>query len=146
MGQENRRSRRQQFNDLLVGHAAHLVVSWTCLSIMLTQAGAPARVWVIVGVASTFNALYYSDEIADIGRILREDGKMRRTGIKEGTHHYSRLIKSGSMGDDTPAGDRIELVDGGEYDLFVKYGLGEDGDKNEQQGENHVQQRCQQCE
>ena len=48
------------------------------------------------------------------------------------------------MVDAVPAGDRIELVDGGEYDLFMKYGLGEDGDKNEQQGENHVQQRVQQ--
>ena len=44
-----------------------------------------------------------------------------------------------------PASDRIEIVDGGEYDLFVKYGLGEDGDKNVQRGESHVQQRGQQC-
>lgn len=111
---------------------------------MLTQAGAPARVWVIVGVANIINALCHSDKIADIGRILREDSKMRRTGIKDGAHPYSRLIKSGSMVAEMPASDRIELVDGGEYDLFVKYGLGEDGDKNEQRGESHVQQRGQQ--
>ena len=36
--------------------------------------------------------------------------------------------------------------DGGEYDLLVKYGLGEDGDKNDQRGESHVQQRGQQFE
>jgi hypothetical protein len=98
-----------------------------------------------MGIVNTLTALYYSDEIADIGRRLREDIQTRGTGIKDGSHH-SRLIKSGSMGDETLAGDRIELVDGGEYDLFVKYGLGEDGDKNEQQEENHVQQRDQQYE
>ena len=40
----------------------------------------------------------------------------------------------------------MTVGDGGEYDLFVKYGLGEDGDKNEQQRESHVQQRGQQYE
>lgn len=112
---------------------------------VLTKIDAEVWMWATMGVVNTLTALYYSGEIADIGRRIREDRQMRGTGIKEGTHH-NRLIKSGSMGDETPAGDRIELVDGGEYDLFVKYGLGEDGDKNEQQGENHVQQRCQQFE
>ena len=97
--------------------------------------------WGAMGVVNTLVMLYYSGEIADLGRRLREDRKTRGTGIKDGAHHYSRLIKSGSMGDDTPAGDRIELVDGGEYDLFVKYGLGEDGDKNVQRGEGHDQPR-----
>lgn len=100
--------------------------------------------WGAMGVVNTLVMLYYSGEIADLGKRLREDSKMRRTGIKDGAHHYSRLIKSGSMGAEMPASDRIELVDGDEYDLFVKYGLGEDGDKNDQRGENHVQQRCQQ--
>jgi hypothetical protein len=104
---------------------------------MLTQAGAPARVWVIVGVASTFNALYHSDKIADIGRILREQGK---------TDAHCNTLTQNSTKNKTPTSDRIELVDGGEYDLFVKYGLGEDGDKNVQRGEGHVQQRCQQFE
>lgn len=140
MGQENRRSRNQQFNDLLVGHAAHLVVSWTCLSIMLTQANAPARVWVIVGVASTFNALYYSDEIADIGRRLREQGETIRSEGKIDAHYKN------STKNKAPVSGRIEIADSGEYDLFVKHRLGEDGDKNVQRGESHVQQRCQQFE
>ena len=146
MGQENHRSRRQQFNDLLAGHFAYLVASWTFLFMVLTKIDAEVWMWGVMGIVNTLVMLYYSGEIADLGRRLREDRKTRGTGIKDGTHHYSRLIKSGSMGAETPAGDRIELVDGGEYDLFVKYGLGEDGDKNEQQRENHVQQRCQQFE
>ena len=145
MGQENRRSRHQYLNDLLAGHFAYLVASWTFLFMVLTKIDAEVWMWATMGIVNTLTALYYSDEITDIGRRLREDIQMRGTGIKEGAHH-NRLIKSGSMGDETPAGDRIELVDGGEYDLFVKYGLGEDGDKNEQQRENHVKQRCQQFE
>jgi len=113
---------------------------------VLTKIDAEIWMWGVMGVVNALVMLYYSGEIADLGRRIREDRKTRGTGIKDGTHHYSRLIKSGSMGAETPAGDRIELVDGGEYDLFVKYGLGEDGDKNEQQRENHVQQRCQQFE
>lgn len=112
---------------------------------MLTKIDAEVWMWATMGVVNTLTALYYSGEIADIGRRLREDIQTRGTGIKDGAHR-SRLIKSGSIGNKTPAGDRIELVDGGEYDLFVKYGLGEDSDKNEQQGENHVQQRVQQYE
>lgn len=148
MGQENHRLRRQDFYDLLAGHFAYLVASWTFLFMVLTKIDAEVWMWGAMGVVNTLVMLYYSGEIADLGRRLREDSKMRRTGIKDGAHHYSRLIKSGSMGDETPDGDRIELVevDGGEYDLFVKYGLGEDSDKNEQQRENHVQQRCQQYE
>ena len=110
---------------------------------VLTKIDAEVWMWGAMGVVNTLTALYYSGEIADIGRRLREDIQTRGTGIKDGAHH-SRLIKSGGIGNKTPAGDRIELVDGGEYDLFVKYRLGEDGDKNEQQGENHVQQRCRQ--
>lgn len=145
MGQENRRSRHQYLNDLLAGHFAYLVASWTFLFMMLTKIDAEVWMWATMGVVNTLTALYYSGEIADIGRRLREDIQTRGTGIKDGAHR-SRLIKSGSIGNKTPAGDRIELVDGGEYDLFVKYGLGEDSDKNEQQGENHVQQRVQQYE
>lgn len=110
---------------------------------VLTKIDAEVWMWGVMGVVNTLVMLYYSGEIADLGRILREDAKMRRAGIKEGAY-CGRLIKSGSMGDETLTGDRIELVDGGEYDLFVKYGLGEDGDEDEQQGESHVQQRCQQ--
>lgn len=144
--QEGHRSRREEFYDLLAGHFAYLVASWTFLFMMLTKIDAEVWIWGVMGVVNTLVMLYYSGEIADIGRRLREDSKMRRTGIKDGAHPYSRLIKSGSMGAEMPASDRIVLADGGEYDLFVKYGLGEDGDKNEQRGENHVQQRCQQCE
>ena len=140
MGQENRRSRHQYLNDLLAGHFAYLVASWTFLFMVLTKIDAEVWMWATMGGVNTLTALYYSDEITDIGRRLREDRQMRGTGIKDGTHHYSRLIKSGSMGDETLAGDSIELVDGGEYDLFVKYGLGEDGDKNVQRGESHVKQ------
>lgn len=145
MGQENHRLRRQDFYDLLAGHFAYLVASWTFLFMVLTKIDAEVWMWGVMGVVNALVVLYYSGEIADLGRRIREDRQMRGTGIKEGAHH-NRLIKSGSMGDETPAGDRIELVDGGEYDLFVKYGLGEDGDKNEQRGESHVQQRCQQYE
>lgn len=113
---------------------------------VLTKIDAEVWMWGAMGVVNTLVMLYYSGEIADLGRRLREDSKMRRTGIKDGAHHYSRLIKSGSMGAETSASDRIKLVDGGEYDLFVKYGLGEDGDKNDQRGESHVQQRGQQFE
>ena len=105
---------------------------------VLTKIDAEVWMWATMGIVNTLTALYYSDEITDIGRRLREDRQMRGTGIKDGSHR-SRLIKSGSMGDETLAGDSIELVDGGEYDLFVKYGLGENGDRNEQQGESHVQ-------
>jgi hypothetical protein len=146
LGQENHRLRRQDFYDLLAGHFAYLVASWTFLFMVLTKIDAEVWMWGAMGVVNTLVMLYYSGEIADLGRRLREDSKMRRTGIKDGAHHYSRLIKSGSMGAETSASDRIELVDGGEYDLFVKYGLGEDGDKNDQRGESHVQQRGQQFE
>ena len=146
MGQENHRLRRQDFYDLLAGHFAYLVASWTFLFMVLTKIDAEVWMWGVMWVVNTLVMLYYSGEIADLGRRLREDRKTRGTGIKDGAHHYSRLIKSGSMGAETSASDRIELVDGGEYDLFVKYGLGEDGDKNVQRGESHVQQRCQQFE
>ena len=122
MGQENRRSRHQYLNDLLAGHFAYLVASWTFLFMVLTKIDAEVWMWATMGVVNTLTALYYSGEIADLGRRLREDIQMRGTGIKDGAHR-SRLIKSGSMVDETPAGDRIELVDGGEYDLFVKYGV-----------------------
>ena len=105
---------------------------------VLTKIDAEVWMWGAMGVVNTLVMLYYSGEIADLGRRLREDIQTRGTGIKDGAHR-SRLIKSGGIGNKTPAGDRIELVDVGEYDLFVKYGLGEDGDKNEQQGERHVQ-------
>lgn len=139
MGQENHRLRRQDFYDLLAGHFAYLVASWTFLFMVLTKIDAEVWMWATMGVVNTLTALYYSGEIADIGRRLREDIQTRGTGIKDGAHH-NRLIKSGSMGDETPASDRIKLVDDGEYDLFVKYGLGEDGDKNVQRGESHVKQ------
>lgn len=113
---------------------------------VLTKIDAEIWMWGAMGIVNTLVMLYYSGEIADLGRRLREDGKMRGTGVKDGARPYSRLIKSGSMGAETPASDRIELVDGGEYDLFVKYGLGEDGDKNDQRGESHVQQGGQQFE
>ena len=146
MGQENHRLRRQDFYDLLAGHFAYLVASWTFLFMVLTKIDAEIWMWGAMGVVNALVMLYYSGEIADLGRRLREDGKMRGTGVKDGARPYSRLIKSGSMGAETSASDRIELVDGGEYDLFVKYGLGEDGDKNDQRGESHVQQRGQQFE
>lgn len=143
LSQEDQKLRDQEF-DLLTGYAAYFVASWAFLFMVLTKIDAEVWMWGAMGVVNTLVMLYYSGEIADLGRRLREDSKMRRTGIKDVTHHYSRLIKSGSMGAETSASDRIELVDGGEYDLFVKYGLGENDDRNEQQGENHVQQRCQQ--
>lgn len=146
MGQENHRLRRQDFYDLLAGHFAYLVASWTFLFMVLTKIDAEIWMWGAMGIVNTLVMLYYSGEIADLGRRLREDSKMRGTGIKDGAHHYSRLIKSGSMGAETPASDRIKLVDGGEYDLFVKYELGEDGDKNDQRVESHVQQGGQQFE
>lgn len=135
--------RPHRFYDLLVGCTAYTVAYWTFFAIVLTKMDANAKVWFIVVASNILNLLCSLGEIADLGRILREDAKMRRAGIKEGAY-CGRLIKSGSMGDETLTGDRIELVDGGEYDLFVKYGLGEDGDEDEQQGESHVQQRCQQ--
>lgn len=146
MGQENHRLRRQEFYDLLAGHFAYLVASWTFLFMVLTKIDAEVWIWGVMGVVNALVMLYYSGEIADLGKRLREDSKMRRTGIKDGAHPHNRLIKSGSMGAETPASDRIKLADGGEYDLFVKYGLGEDGDKNVQRGESHFQQRCQQFE
>ena len=146
MGQENHRLRRQDFYDLLAGHFAYLVASWTFLFMVLTKIDAEIWMWGAMGVVNTLVMLYYSGEIADLGRRIREDRQMRGTGVKDGARPYSRLIKSGSMGAETPASDRIELVDGGEYDLFVKYELGEDGDKNDQRGESHVQQGGQQFE
>ena len=77
---------------------------------MLTKIDAEVWMWATMGVVNTLVMLYYSGEIADFGRKLREDRQMRGTGIKDGAHR-SRLIKSGSMGGETPAGDRIELVD-----------------------------------
>lgn len=96
--------------------------------------------WGVVGAANIINALCHSDEIADIGRILREQGETIRSEGEVDAHYKN------SAENEAPASGRIEIADGGEYDLFVKYGLGEDGDKNEQRGESHVQQRCQQFE
>ena len=138
LGQEYHRSRDQEFYDLLAGYAAYLVASWTFLFMMLTQAGAEAWVWATMGVVNTLTALYYSDEIADFGRRFREETETGRTGSKTG-ERCNTFIKSSSMGNETPVSDHIELVDSDEYDLFTKYGLGENGDKNEQQGENYAQ-------
>lgn len=102
--------RPHRFYDLLVGCTVYTVAYWTFFAIVLTKMNANAKIWLIVAVSNILNLLCNLGETADFGRKLREDRQMRGTGIKDGAHR-SRLIKSGSMVDETPAGDRIELVD-----------------------------------
>lgn len=118
--QEDKRSPWWWFLDFLIGYLPFLPVQMFALHDMMSQ--------METGGGKVFAVACYICMVAIFSGYLSEFGcSLRKRWCKSGTGEDGLKYTNDAAGKELPEiarVDRVDLVGGDEYDLFVKYGLG----------------------